>query len=818
MRNSNSSPKLPRFSPKSLRWRLVSLIGSFSFLLFSFILSAEIYGLPFGLYDGLKKRYETEAIQDLSQIADTSKDLLTFKLTSLVDGLDELIENEIFITSLTNLINQIADAGNLDSLEEVSHLEKIIPSFMGLSGVRFVTPGFDVDLLTRKVSRESSFPAENKEMNMSDDSVLIGHSEHGQTINFYYHLSFPEGLDTDLVAIFSFPLEALLDLSRLLLNSLGPSAEIVLIDSDGLLLLPLKYPLNDGTFAEPLNYKITARPAYYAAQGVEGVVFAADYRGVPVLSAVRNVRVTADFGMAMVVKQDRGEVFAPLATYIFNSVAILFSGLILLLILLYIAVRSQLIPFEMLSKTVREIQNGDLSARTPYTAKNEIGDLSRAFNEMAEKIEAWHQALDDNVKKRTDELLKANALLSEEIVQRKEAEEQRRELEIQVRQKHKMEAVGVLAGGMAHNFNNNLAIILGNLELVQLKSTNSPQIGEFLENAKTALMRSRQLVKQIMTYSRQERHDSDVIKLADVIDETVRLLNQTIPSSVTFSYDISPDAAEKQIKGDATRVQEALINLCNNSIHAMDEKGNLTINADICAVEIDDIPEQFFAKPGEHYRIQVIDTGCGIAEDLQEKIFDPFFTTKQMHEGTGMGLSTVRGIIDQHQGFIKVISLPGQGTTIELYFPLATEQASVVEKEQNHLHKGTESLLFVDDDEMLAKLGKDMLSELGYQVTSVTDANEAHALIQQDPARFDLVLTDQTMPGMTGAEFIRKLKQLRADLPVILCTGYTSQISEKDALKIGAAAFCMKPLEMTDLATSIRTCLSGTNSSVHKAG
>lgn len=395
-----------------------------------------------------------------------------------------------------------------------------------------------------------------------------------------------------------------------------------------------------------------------------------------------------------------------------------------------------------------------------------------------------------------------------DITQRKEDEKKRLELEKELRQKYKMEAVGVLAGGMAHNFNNNLAIILGNLELAQMKSNDPSTVKKHLDLCKTALFRSRDLVKQILIYSRQEENEKKPIKAQDVVVETLGLLRSTIPTTVVQDYRITPTAQNAQILANASQLQEVLINLCTNAVHAMGGKGTLGISLNTLWLDRVDIPLQYQSLSGEYLQIRVEDTGSGILPENLEKIFDPFFTTKSTDEGTGMGLATVRSIVEQHEGFIDVQSVPSQGTVFVLYFPLLKEEQVESVGKENPLLTGSERILFVDDEEMLAEMGENMLSELGYRVTATTSSLAALEMVREAPHAFNLVITDQTMPGLTGIELARQLIKIRADLPIILCTGYSSIIATEDAKLCGISEVCMKPLSMIELSQIVRKCFN----------
>ncbi|SHJ09353.1 PAS domain S-box-containing protein [Malonomonas rubra DSM 5091] len=400
-----------------------------------------------------------------------------------------------------------------------------------------------------------------------------------------------------------------------------------------------------------------------------------------------------------------------------------------------------------------------------------------------------------------------------DISKRKDAEEKKQELEIQLRQKFKMEALGVMAGGMAHNFNNNMTIILGNIDLVMLQNSENSELVRQLQNAKIALMRSRDLVRQIMGYSRQEETEMKPAQIAQLLDETLNLLKSTLPSSIELHKQISPQAAETTIIADETRLQEALINLCTNASHAMDEKGVLGIDLKIVDLLRDEIPAQFSCSPGRYLQLSISDTGCGIPAENAEKIFDPFFTTKDVDKGSGMGLATVRGTIEQHHGLIKLESRIGEGSTFKLYFPAVAAAQKVENRNQVEIIEGSERILLVDDDEMLATVSETMLRQLGYQVTAFSNAVEALNHFRQDPAAFDLLLTDKTMPELSGIELAQEVKRIRPSLPVILCTGYSSKESEESNIDAIIDAFCNKPLEMAELSQIVRTTLDSAKES-----
>ncbi len=392
-----------------------------------------------------------------------------------------------------------------------------------------------------------------------------------------------------------------------------------------------------------------------------------------------------------------------------------------------------------------------------------------------------------------------------DITRLRQEEEERKRLMRQLFQARKMKALGVLAGGIAHDFNNLLAVILGNIHLSQMKLPADSKIAPYLSNAMTAIVRSRDLVTQILTFSRQKSPELEPVNLPLVIDETSRLLRATIPTSIDIQTDLPHN--QVTINADSTQIQEVLINLCNNAVRAMNAQGELKIKLEPLKVGLTDIPIQYNVAPGHFARLSVRDSGAGIAPEVLEKIFDPFFTTKGVGEGNGMGLAVVHGIIESHAGFAKVRSYQGQGSTFEVYFPLITDSPKEDSVTDEDLPRGKERVLFVDDEQMLADIWSQLLAEYGYQVTTATSSQQALQLFSEQPQRFDLVITDQTMPELTGKELIEKLLSIRPELPTILCTGYSDLINQEDALALGVSAFLMKPLDISALSQAILKAL-----------
>jgi len=374
----------------------------------------------------------------------------------------------------------------------------------------------------------------------------------------------------------------------------------------------------------------------------------------------------------------------------------------------------------------------------------------------------------------------------------------------QLRQSKKMEAVGQLAGGIAHDFNNLLAIINGNIDIVQHKHNSGSPPEENLEHIKEATSRAKDLVQQILAFSRQEPHKLVPVNLTIAVDESLKLLRSTLPATVEIMNTIDRSRAIF-IKADTIQLQQVVINLCANAVYAMDEKGLLKIS--LTESEFN-APQGTDQQAGRYAKLSVSDTGTGIDKDTIDRIFDPFFTTKGVGVGAGMGLSVVHGIVKQHDGFITVDSILGQGSTFNIYLPITEEGEEELSIEATEaLPTGTGKILFVDDEECIADTCGELLEYQGYKVTSVTSSAEALEIFKASPDEFDLVFTDQTMPGMSGVELANELLKIRPEIPIILCSGYSAKVSEADAKGAGIREFCMKPMDMKQLARVARKVL-----------
>ena len=392
-----------------------------------------------------------------------------------------------------------------------------------------------------------------------------------------------------------------------------------------------------------------------------------------------------------------------------------------------------------------------------------------------------------------------------DITDKVRAEEENARLEEQLIQSQKMEAIGTLAGGIAHDFNNILAAILGYVELAQMDLNPSSPVQYELTQVLKATHRARDLVRQILTFSRKTEHDRQPLDPVPLVEEVLTMLRASIPSTIVIRprYYI----AGIQVMANATQFHQVMMNLCTNAAHAMEETGGM-LEVDLSKVDITgNTTDRQGLAPGSYLEVKVRDNGPGIAPGLRERIFDPYFTTKALGRGSGMGLAVTRSIVESHGGTIKVESRPGDGACFSLRLPASIQSATIVSSETETLPCGTESILFVDDEPTLADLGKQMLSRLGYQVTSCHRSTEALELVKNNPDGFDLVITDTTMPTMTGDVLATRLHAIRNHLPVILCTGYSEQMTEEAASRLNVSAFLMKPLSIRKLALTLRSVL-----------
>jgi len=416
--------------------------------------------------------------------------------------------------------------------------------------------------------------------------------------------------------------------------------------------------------------------------------------------------------------------------------------------------------------------------------------------------------LEEMVHQRIKDLMASNDQLLKEIDERKQAEKENHKLSKQLQQMQKMESIGNLAGGIAHDFNNILFPIIGMSEILL---DDLPEGSLEYENAQqilTAGKRGRDLVNQILSFSRQRKHEFIPIRVENVLKEVLKLIRSTIPSNIQFREDI--DWGCGLVMADATQIHQVVMNLVTNAFYAIEGISGII---DIKLKEVELKHHKILDKvlpPGKYIKLSIMDNGKGMSQSIQNKVFEPYFTTKKNGKGTGLGLAVAYGIIKEHNGDIKVDSEQGKGSTFSVYMPLMTttkEFNSTSTSQGLNIQTGTENILIVDDEISIAKLEGQMLSRLGYQVTECTDSCEALNVFKNNPEAFDLVLTDMTMPTMTGDQLAREILSIKPSIPIIICTGFSEGINKEQVKLFGIKGFLMKPVIKSDMAQMVRKML-----------
>ncbi len=388
----------------------------------------------------------------------------------------------------------------------------------------------------------------------------------------------------------------------------------------------------------------------------------------------------------------------------------------------------------------------------------------------------------------------------------------RKELEERVRQAQKMEAIGTLAGGIAHDFNNILMPIMGYAELAQNMLPEGSKIKGYIQEIHKATKRAKDLVQQILKVSRQTPVSQKDVDIVPVVKETLKLLRAALPSTITLEQEISLDRAV--IEGDPVDIHQVLMNLCINAQHAMPEGGTLRVELGRESAETPIVDTHPQLPPGEYIKLVVADTGTGIEKSILPKIFDPYFTTKEREKGTGLGLAVVQGVVNRSHGGIRVKSELGKGTTFTIFIPVSRDvnetDEVVSSSDLSHLFSSgrQEKILLIDDDPLVLELTEEMLRQFGYDVIPVMDPKKALERFKESPGSFHLVITDMTMPGITGDILLKAIREIRPEIPVIITTGYHERMDEEMAKKIGASRYLEKPFSMESLAEAVMDLLA----------
>ena len=398
--------------------------------------------------------------------------------------------------------------------------------------------------------------------------------------------------------------------------------------------------------------------------------------------------------------------------------------------------------------------------------------------------------------------------VARDITERKHAEKARQTLEEQLRQSQKMEAIGVLAGGIAHEFNNILGGIIGFADLIRFDAPPDSEINEHAQLILQAGRRAKELVQQILTFSRRSQPASrQAVSLTRVVNDELRLIRASLPSTIAIHSHLTQSPTT--VWANANELYQALINLCANAEHAMRGRGGrLDIQIETCTLSHPGPSSYLPVASGSYALLRVSDTGCGMPQEVAERIFEPFFTTKAVGEGVGLGLAVVYSIIESYHGAITVESQPGVGTTVVVYLPVYDEPEVASEAPQRELPHGQGRILVVDDEAPLVRFAKQLLERLGYKVAATTSSVEALDYFRLDPQGFDAIVTDRTMPQMTGEDLARAVRSLRADIPIILCSGYSQGLTPAKLRELRIDAFCVKPLGAHELANTLHRLLS----------
>ena len=423
-----------------------------------------------------------------------------------------------------------------------------------------------------------------------------------------------------------------------------------------------------------------------------------------------------------------------------------------------------------------------------------------------EELNRHREHLEELVKERTRELEERNAQLQEEINGRKQAEEEKKSLENQLIQAQKMEALGRFAGGIAHDLNNILYPIIIDTESLLDDAEPGTSTHLLLNQILKAAHRQKDLVKQILSFSRRSDQHFNPMKVVPLIKETIDLLRSSLPSHIKIRQSIH--APSDSILGDPTQIQQIIMNLCRNAADAIGSRAGI-IDVSLANTYLEPSPAHPDIKAGQYLKLMVKDTGQGITKEVMDRIFEPFFTTKDAGKGSGMGLAVVHGILKHHGGAITIESEQGKGSQVTVYLPITDEklQTQTLATDRAQSVKGTGKVLLVDDEDMILSSLQNALKRIGYEVVALKDSREAYEVFLKEPSAFDLVITDLTMPQITGVELANKLMDIRSDIPIILCTGFNDVIDEEKAKSMGIRELLLKPASTNELKTAIGRAL-----------
>jgi len=474
-------------------------------------------------------------------------------------------------------------------------------------------------------------------------------------------------------------------------------------------------------------------------------------------------------------------------------------ALVLYLILLFILqrlARGLSVPIQRLTRAAARVEKGDYrELDLDMERDDEFGLLNRTFGRMTCAQQSHAALLEEQVAARTSELQATNQALQADILARQRAEREKSQLESQLRQTQKMEALGTLAGGIAHDFNNILMPILCFSDLAKRRLSSEHEALRHLDEILKAGTRARDLVSQILSFSRQDKQLLQPANLAMTLSEVMKLVRASTPAGIDIRLEL--EAPETWVEANTTQLHQLILNLCTNAVQAMGHHGLLEVSQ--------------FSEGPDTTTLRIKDSGQGMDAATLEHMFEPFFTTKEIGRGTGMGLAVVHGIVNNHKGHINADSVPGQGTTFEVTFPTCPSPPIGLEQANMDLPEGTETIMVVDDEPAILHAWEAILKELGYTVKTAMTPDEALRFAEGTDFDCDLLITDQNMPGMAGAELALKIKQTHPQLPIILSTGHSESCTAEDAKLLGFSLYLHKPCNIKDLAQSVRQVLDQSN-------
>lgn len=929
--STDNKAGLPR--PFTLRVKMLSLFGAVFALTVITLGLIIMYGIPFTPIEGMNDTFSKDAIKELSYLADMKKYELMSWLSERRGDMRLAAESKYLTKSVDNLLPDIKKyvAARLRQDEIRKRLETSMDYQVvseHLRAVANVYGAYDEIMIAdaatwivtasikegdtgHKLSGDERFT--DLLLPGQEEIVEIRQDPRNKKPYLYIVRSIMEsGSSSQTERNTKAVLIAKIDVNNFLnplLNAgvgLGETGEIVLINSDGKVLTSLKHPLPDGTRALPLEYVNTAKPAMLALDGVEGIITDMDYRGNKVLAATRHMTITADMIWGMVVKIDEEEVFRSMRRNIYMYLTLSFLGALMVLGLTYmIAVRLSR-PLELLSRTARKIEAGDLTARSTVTASDEIGSLSAAFNSMAEQIQNWHEMLEHQVEERTESLRKSEerlrlyydlpfigmaitspkdkrwlqvndrlceifgyprdkliemtwpeltypedldvdvaqfnrvingetdgykmdkrfirsdgqiiyATIDVKCVRHKDGSvdyfvatvqdiSDRKKLEVQLLQAQKMESIGILAGGVAHDFNNALTAIIGFAYILKNKLKDNVPLAQYVEHIITVSNRAAVTVSSLLAFSRKQLIAPHPVDLNIIVSGMEQLLKNTIGEDIDII--IRPCSHPLIVMADRPQIEQALINLATNARDAMPQGGRLTIETDRFYLDAESAKTHVFDRPGHYGRLIVSDTGEGMDKKTIDLIFEPFFTTKEVGRGTGLGLAMVYGLVKQHDGNILVYSEPGKGTTFKIYLPLI-ESATVQEKTSQppEVTGGAETILVAEDNKEVRDLFKNILERFGYRVITAEDGPDAVYKFNEHKDVIRLCILDVIMPKKSGKAVLDEISKTSPDIKSLFISGYTANVLDRQEILDRGFHFISKPVSPETLLQKVRAIL-----------